>query len=629
MRPSVIVGAAIAVVFALLLWFGPMIGSMNTRNAIEASQKAEAARRLAFRAGTHVSRVALQHELEAMKSRQDLDELIAQSKESFDQLAQQFNKEISELQRSDAQARADLPPLAAKAPSLTASGVRGAIDSFADSLKADRELLVQAEKLIADAPGGVSDVVLLPQVRGNVHYLQGLIAFAQSQAARKRLAAQRAHMLQVAASLRQTQSYIDRYVSMDVSDIVAELEQGLEEAKNLENEALSEASGLEVEVASVQQQIDQVRSEMTGTQGELREVEKTGFTAGNDASFQGYRQRYLELAGKLNELERREQELLHGGVAGAEFERGDILNASMSGGQPVTSLDYLKWRLADAQKRAEGLQNYRKSIEEKIGFIQSLGRSAGDSRVNYEERMTELRSKLAAADEERRKHFTEAFNLENEALTAAQKAKQHFAAAAQAATTWINDASTAQRENDPERTNERLRQIVGDTMARRVGESSEAAANLLIGQIHAQRVEDFTRELDTYDQIARYVPGVQIGNPEQLNTVLGTAREAGQNAVKDAITKYEAWAQNADATQWVSQAALATAYYLLGRLEPAMAGDHAVKARELIAAAVEGRRQSPYLKHAVMFFDHLAALAEKAAQEQPGIDPARFGDEGG
>ncbi len=628
MRPSVIVGAAIAVVFALLLWFGPMIGSTSARNAVRASETAEAARRLAFRAGTHVSRVALEHELEAMKARQDLDELIAQSKESFDQLAQQFNKELNEIKRGDEQTNADLPPPDIKPPALTAAGVRGAIDSFADSLKADRELLVQAENLIKSAPSA-TDVVVLPQVRGSVQYLQSLIAFAQSQAARKQLAVQRANMLQVAASLRQTQSFIDRYVSMDVSDIVAELEQGLEEAKKLENEALSEASALEVEVAGVQQQIDQVRSEMESTQNELRQVEKTGFTAGNDQSFQSYRHRYLELAGKLNELERREQELLHGGVAGAQFERGEILNASMSGGEPVTSLDHLQWRLADAQKRAEGLQNYRKSIEEKIGFIQSLGRSAGDSRVNYEERLAELREKLQAADAERVKHFTAAYGLEDEALKAARAAKEHFGKAAAAASAWINDASTAQRENDPERTNERLKQITGDDMATRVGESSVAAANLLLGQIHAQRVEDFTRELDMYDQVARFVPGVQIGNPEQLNNFLNTNREAGQNAVKDAIAKYEEWAQGAGAAQWVSQAALATAYYLLARLEPPMAEEHVVKARETIAAAVEGRRQSPYLKHAVMFFDHLAALAEQAAQQQPGIDPARFGDEEG
>jgi hypothetical protein len=601
-----------------------MIGSSAARTAAEAVRTAEEGRRLSARAGTHVSRLALQRELEAMQARQDLDELIAQSKDSFDQLAQRFNREVNDLRSADQQA--GLAASEVKAPAMTAGGVRGAIGAFADSLKADQALLAEAAKVVAIKPG-VADLVLLPEVNGGIQYLQGLIAFAQSQQARKHLASQRAYMLQLAASLRQTQSNIDRYVSMDVSDIVAELEGGLEEARKLENEALSEASGLEVEVTGAEQQLEQARSELASTRAELLGVEKSGFTAGDDQSFLKYRQRYLDLSGKLNALERREQELLHGGVAGAEFEQGEVLTAAMSGGEQVVSLDQLKWQLEDARKRAEGLQNYRKSIEEKIGFIQGLGQSAGDSRVDYEKRLTELREKLAAADEQRRKYFAEAFSLEDQALKAAQSAKQQFAAATAAASKWTSDASATQREKDTERTNERLKQIAGDTLAGRMSESAEAAANLLLGQIHAQRVEDFTRELDTYDQIARFVPGVQIGNPDQLSSVLATAREAGQNAVKDAIAKYEGFARNADATQWVSQAALATAYYLLSRLDPAMADENVRKARELIATAVEGRRQSPYVMNAGLFHDHLAARAQQ--EQEPGIDPARFGDEGG
>lgn len=619
MKQPIAVGIVIAVVILGGALSAPALRSSAGKNRAQALEQAELARRRLAYAATRVANAAVAIELSALKS-VEFRSLIEASPDSFAALEAEFRDAVDKANATDRKNAAR----GVKSSPLQPIDIAGAIGSFENRLAEDVKLLAAAEQAAksADSQG---NVLAVKQVVGMVEYLKASLALAESQRYRKQLVAQRDATLKIGAALMLAQSRVDEFRGLDVTEIVADLQTSLDEASAAESEAKTEADSLEALVAERRRELDDVSGKLTAVRVELLTHEQSGFTAGDDRSFEPYAERHRTLNEALRRHQREEQTLRFGGLKDASFDSDDFLKAAITGGEPVTALSELEWRLQDARSQADGYRIARESAEQTIKDMRAVGETAGGNQADYESRIEKLREELKTLRQSVKQVITNAVEKENEALRAGRRARDAFKAAAAAATAWVRDAQTLRDELDLDRPNERLDDIRNDGFVTRIGPSSQGAALLLIARVDAQRILDFERELEARNQFSEFVPGFDFGSTQTMNEMISTARDDGTTSLKDAITIYEDLARGAGATAWVPRTALAAAHYLMSKIDPANADQHLASALATMDEAVAGQEHSPYLLQYVRFRNHLRVIVDRDAV--PDVDPGDFGED--
>jgi hypothetical protein len=186
-----------------------------------------------------------------------------------------------------------------------------------------------------------------------------------------------------------------------------------------------------------------------------------------------------------------------------------------------------------------------------------------------------------------------------------------------AADRWQADARQLQQARDPQRKNERLRLIVADSVAKQIGETGQAQASLLVGQIFAQRTEGLAAYQSALERLAGLLSELR-SDAGPIQTALDTAREEAIKALNESQSIYERLAAGTTPTVWIPQATLAAVYHRLARVDPVGAKTHFSLALDAIEKAVARRERSPYVSDALRYRDHLKAVTgPRPALPQP------------
>jgi hypothetical protein len=479
---------------------------------------------------------------------------------------------------------------------------------FTALLHENDALLERAAQEAQQARSGEGATVLgVPQVAGMADYVRASGLFAESQALRQEQRLLQSRLLRLTtqwATYRANQDYL---AGLDVREILSQLRTDLEEMRGLGTEAQENVSVLSAEVAQREQDLAGVVATRESLQEELRTLEQQSFTPGDDASFTAFRDRFVDLSAQLRDLEAEEQLLSLGGLRNAQWTEDDPSAGEVTG-EPVVSLEALKGRLATAEERARRLTAAATALEDHIRFVEQAGTSAKQGESEY----AELQDKLKASQEELLKPLADlavaAAKTEDAALQAARRSVDAFRAAQQAADAWQSSAREVQSERDTERLNERLKMMTGDTTIPLVGNSGQAAALLLTGRIHAQRIEANEALIADMRQITEMRPGTSF-DPAAYEEQVAVARENAIKVLGDARTIYEKLITKAPVNiKWIAQTGLAVTCQLQARVNPAEADILLADAVQTINEATDGREQSPYLRVPVLLRDHLREI---------------------
>jgi hypothetical protein len=487
-------------------------------------------------------------------------------------------------------------------PTSSAPAIRSAIRDSQEVIAAVAADLQSAEENAREGLQLSPDTPGVAQVLGLAQLLRSGVAFAESQEIRRHLSTRRTELIALAADIRTARSNIDRFSGIDTGEIVASLETDLEEVKAAEEETAGRIEQLSLGLVDRKSRLDGVKKKLDDARQQMLDIEQQGFTAGNDASFNAYRDRYNQVAQALRELQVQEEQISEGGEVDGEH-------------QP--SIAELEWELSVERAKATGHAEARDAITEQITYVQKTGQAATGAQDVYARRRDELDAKLEGVMRELGTLMGEAVAKETEALSAAQAAATTFRTSANAYRKWKQDASQLQNEKDPNRTNERLKAIASDEFAERIPASAEGAAKLMIGEIHAQRIADITRHLEVLDRFVQMLPEKRL-DTAKLDELLTTSRDEATRSLNEAITTYQRLASGPVNTSWAPQTTLACAYYLLSKVDAPNADAHLAAAADAISRAVAGREASPRTRDSVAFRDHLRRVAPNAAMPPAG-----------
>ena len=533
MKPSVLVGLGLAVVIIAAAFVVPRLPSAR-RTAHQAQEQAALAQRELARVNIGLARLEGLADTAALKDA-DLDTLVSQIEEELRKVSSTSSRLIQEADRLAAVH--GLPQPGLQPLSASAAGVRRAATEFDTSVRDNQALLKTA---IADAQAAAAidaKELGVSQVLGLAQYLKAALLLGEAEQLRSQQAAKQAELLALGAEWNLARGQADHFRGLDVAPILSGLQSDVAELVALREAATSGLGGLEQDVTEREQELAQVETEMAAAREKMLALERAGFTAGDDASFNAYRTAYLELSETLRHLQEQEQELRFGGLHGAELVGTNPATAEIQGGEPVVGLIELQRRLAIAQERAERSTNANKSLEDHVQYLVDSGRQAQTETARYEERLTELEAQQKTVNDEIIDLAARALAKEDEALRAAQAAAQAFATAQSGAQAWMSAAQQLQRERDEQRKNERLRMLIGDPYIEQFARSAEAAARVLAGRVHVQRATSM-RELIADRQLMSELNPSFPFKPDPLQTVLDQAKEAGLDTLTKACDAY-------------------------------------------------------------------------------------------
>ena len=627
MRPSILVGLGLALVILAAGVFAPALRSGEEKRAVEAREQAELARRELER----VSLVA-PHLLELadvavlMEDSAALDSAVEQASEQL----REISGESSRLVRAarDRAAREGLPEPELQPISADAAGVKRAMTQFRDSIKENDALLKAAISHAQQAASASPDTLGVPQVLGMAQYVHAAVLLSEADQLREEQTARQAELLEAGAKWKLTQAYAGHFDGLEVTPMLEQLLADLEELSALHEEAAARVAELSQAVAEREQTLAQVEEEMRSVREALLQHEQQGFTAGDDASFEAYRDRYVDLSHTLAGLQEQEQALRSGGRPGATLEGPDLATAELEGGETVIGLEELRWRLMTAELRADRAAHANQSLEDHITYIKEAGHEAQSAAESYQQRLANLAGEQRELFEGIAALAQQAYEKEDEALRAATAAYQAFSKAQNGARAWVRAANELQRERDPERKNERLKLLLSDPYVEQLAQSAEAAARVLAARIHASRIEGADNLIADINLFLEMVPepGFQF-DPAPYEEARNTARTEGLAVLETARSIYDALAHDTRAgqTAWVPYGALAAADHLTARLDPAQSSEQLSAARDAIANAVDNRTHNPRLWRFVQFRDHLSGAAPSGSS--PESDASSEGDD--
>ena len=642
-KPPVLVGIAAALLILLAALLAPYLRAGNRKVAEKAQEKAQLALRELARVDLALPRVDKLADTGALKPA--LDSAVQAAATEPAKVSSGFQGIGPDLQRISADYAArlraaiefakqrGLRPRADQPIAGNLVGAQGALSELQKTVLQNNALLTaaitDAQAAVAEGASASLNPVGVAHVLGMAQYVRAQGLLAESEELRRRQADAQARLILVGGEWKLAQGYLDHYRGLDVVPILARLRNDLKELSGLREEANAAVAKLTEQTEKAKSELKEVGGQLQAARRELLALEEKGFVRGQDDSFNAYRTRYLEITRRLQELQQREQEVTYGGLRGAEVSGDDLTTAEMKGGETVVGLEELNRRLATAQEKAKRLDSANVSLDEHIKYVTASGAQAEVEAKRYQQRLAELNGRLETIVEEIKTAATAAFTTEGAALLAALASQKAFSESQSAMDEFLRQRSDAQREADPDRKNELLAALLRDPYLKQVGSSSEAAARVLEGRIHAQRVESCGRLIDDmrlFGELKPLKPSEEGGfKAEPFRTALETARGAGIDTLTKAVAIYERLSGGgAPNTAWVPLAALAAAHHLMARIDEAQAGLHAGKAADYIRQAVENREQSPYLEPYVLFRDHMGGgtTSKPAGDEAETTAPA-------
>jgi len=629
LKSSLLIGIVLAVVIMAAALVAPQFRSSARKQAEEAERKAALARRLLYRYDAHLPDLARRAD-SAQLADAELERVLGESQARFEALAERLRTEASDTRRSFTSR--DLEPGKLETPGVSAPGLRTAVSQFEKALQENQKLLDEAGQYAREATQLSRDALGVGQALGAKQMMAAERALADAQVQRQKLAARQAEALALATEWQLVRGSEDMYHVAEFDTVLTGLRTDRDELAGLLATAEQDRSTWTAQLAQGQAELESVRAELSTKQEELRKLEQDGFQAGNDDDFARYRQRYLELSGDLERLQTREQELASGGLRGAEIGGESLETGELAGGEEVLGVDELERRLAVAQERAERLTAAVTAVDDQLERVQAAQSNAQTEEARFAERKAALRTRAEAMLSGLQELAKQAYEQEDQALSAAQGSVTAFNGAAQAANAWRSAAQSLRSEKDPEGKNLRLQLISQSQAPSDAAKTAAAEANVLIARIHAQRVtsvQDYQRTLVALNEVF----GEGEVDEAALQAAVDTARETGTQALHQAESAFKPLAEGSGSSRSYAQAALANVYYLLSKLDEAAAADHLANAVAQLRSALEGQERSPYLSVYVVFREHLkkftqASFEEPAEQEEPAPAEAPPAEEG-
>lgn len=623
MKPSVVVGPALAALILIACLVVPMLPSPR-KTTLKAQEQALAAQRMLARVSLTAQRLDGLADTRQMTAG-DLDAAVAAAEADLGKMRQRVVQQL-QADRSFLEARG-LPVPEIQPPGAGVGGVRQALSGFQGDIKADSALLVQAVQEAQAARSTDATALGAAQALGMAEYVRAAMLLLEAEALRVRQLGQQVDLLDAAAGWKQARGQLDYYRGLDVAPLLPKLRADLEELAGLRAEAAQHVQELRQQVTEREQALAQAEAAMGAAREERLTLERTGFVAGDDRAFEAYRTKYLELSRKLQVLEEQEQQLHHGGRTGARLIGTDATTAVVEGGERVAGLDELRRQLATAEERSARFTDAHLILEEHIGHLTAAGEQAKADAARLEARVGGLeaeKQKLAAAVLEAAKL---AQDKEDEALRSASTAVQAFGQAQSAAQTWLQNARQTQSERDPQRKNPRLRALLADNYLEQVARSAGAATQVLIGRIHDQRLAGTQSLIHDLQALAEFDPGFSF-DAAPFTTIADGSRQGGVAALGSACGTYDQIVTKlrGQPTEWVPLAALAGAQYVTWHVDPTLpgpsgAGTYRDSARNTIEQVVARREQFPYARAFVQFLQHLGGAAPaEAAPSEPGAE---------
>ncbi len=609
MKPSILVGVVIAIIIlAIVIFAPPGLRSGAAKAAEEAQAQAALAERLLYRHSVQMSTLERLVSPAAFKDVQ-AQALYEQAKTGLTQINQEYSKLLSRM-KSDAEADKLPAPTVSILPASPA-GVEQAIKGYQNLLKEDLDRLTSKDGAIGLANGAKAidaSALGVQHVLGMSLYTRAAELLSAAQDLRRQQQLAQVRLLLVASQWKAYQANSDYLVGLDVRDILSKLRTDLADVRDQNQAASDEATKLAAAVTEREQALAKVRQDLKAGRDELLGIERQGFVAGQDDSFNAYREKYVAVSSRLRALEEEEQLLDLGGFREPKFDGEDVETAKISGTE-VIGLQEMQRKLAAAQEKAKRLGEAVAALEKHIGFVDEAGNAANKGQGDYAKLLDELSNKQKEIVPQILKLQAEASKKETEAMQAASEAASAFEASQQSADKWVSGARELRQNADPEGKNAWLARITSDPTFPQFGKSAKAAALTLKGRICAQRIDGNQSLLDDISIFGAMRPGAGL-KPEEAQKYkdeIDTARDSGKKALDDATKIYAALEKASSGTKWswVSQAGLASAYYLAARISPADAEELLTKARESAEAAVKDRENSPYLAAHVQFRDFL------------------------
>jgi hypothetical protein len=484
---------------------------------------------------------------------------------------------------------------------------QGALGAFDKTLSENRELLAQAvsaaRAAASEAVGATGQPAMasVEMIAGMTQMLTAETKLVEAQRVRDEIDVLLAEAQRVGLQRRLTQIQADYFGELEIDPIVAELrtgEHGREWAAAGAAEAQRAADQLAQAVAAKEATLAGVQQRLQAARTELLALEERGYTVGDDAAFSAFRSAHAEIIERLRVAEREEQALIHGApVAGADV-------ASLTADQVEIGLEQLRRELALQQSLAARYTAAVVSFDKRIADIQGTADEAQRGVVDYSDRIARRQEELEAMLPQLAERANTAANLEVEALQAAAAARSAFAKAGTAMNQWRSAARETREKYDPQQTNERLRQIINDRFGEQYTRGAEAAARVLEGRVHWQRIDGMTRYADAMRRVSE-LHGQATFDDSTIREAVLASRDEGIKTLQQARDMLDGLARAGGATAWVSQSALATTLYLLARVDEPNRVELEYAAAAAAVAAVGAGERSPYLADQVVFRDYL------------------------
>lgn len=505
-------------------------------------------------------------------------------------------------------ARRQLHSYDAMLPALALASDPQGVDKLQSAVSANKKLLDDAAKAAREASSAGDGVVGAAHVEGLVKLAETRSRLIEARRLRRDMEANATRVRDLALEWSEARGQKEHNEALTGAKPIETLKADLADIESQLGEADKFSVGLSEAVKTAESKLAQIKTGLEAARSEMLTAQEQGFHAGDDSSFNSYRDRVNQVSARLVELQEQEHLLTSGGLMGAA-PPADVMEGEFDGGQPVLGLEELKRQDMILQDRVARLKGARETLQNRIKLIESMAGSAKKTAERQSGRQSELKTAIDEGLAKLAELNTQAMEREDQALKSARDAVNAFRKSKSAIDGWLRDVRDLQQAKDPQRLNERLKRILDDKVLETLAPSAEAEASALLGRIQAERLASVTMYLATLDRMAQLA---QVSAPtEDLTKTRDTAREEGLTALNAAREGYERLAKRESATSWITEGSLATVYYLLSQIDVGNREQFLAAAIESIRKATDKREASPYARELVLLRNIL--LGESAA----------------
>lgn len=520
----------------------------------------------------------------------DFDALLADQQESLDALGSDFSDQVSAASKLDR--RSHVAASGLSAVSATPGGIRSAVPGFTQLVNENQELLAAAAKNCSGAVATSGRTFGVSMVSGMAALADARQKLDRAHRLRSQLQRLQTEALTTAHRWARAKSLADHYGGLDVADATMGLQSDRAELAGLLGDARDEQTRLSETIGQRQAELEGVQASLRAAQTQRITLEEMGFRPGSDSSFQQYKQQYELVSEQLRSLQERESLLSVGGFETVVLNEADPLAGEMEIDGAVIGIAELERRLTIADDQLERYESGIASIDQQLETMRELDSSAKQQSATFQAAVAAIQGDFDGIREKMTALAEQAIAQEAEAEAVANRAVTAFAGSITNAAALRNSAQSAQRDNDPQRLNERLKKITSDSMPETLAKAAEAEANTLLGRLYAQQIQGLESYAVTWAQITTAMPGATV-DAVAIQTTIDTARTSAGAALTAAATTYTGIAQ-AGGVAWLTisaNASLAAVEYLRSLVYTDQSGAYRAAAATAITTAANAAGQ--------------------------------------